>query len=429
MSGKKNLDFLLFGYNGVNNTGSEAKLLTTIADLKAVVGDELGRLGKLTVMTQSLKNQKRYVKDPEIRLLEIGPRTLVWPWPLLRNRSHVLLLSEGSTFIDHFSSIFIWMFCYGAQVGKRRGQGVVAYANDCGHLKPRNQQILRNTMNNSVDLVMLRNPDAISRMKEYGVTKDIHLVADGAYMYPALSREYMEGVWKRLDLEPEKKAVIGLCPKEFFWWPVKIKFIGPREDLYNWPAYQTWTKEGRENSRKYVEQSARYADWCVENFDADMAIIAMEHMDAPPARRIYEAMKHKDRARLVLSDEYDVDEIVAVLSALRFQVTTRYHSTVLASPFGVPMIAVSSDTRLEAVFNELDAGKYFIDYVKHPNRYPEVENLYERLVEMTGELIKEEDAWRARIKEAHQGFLERALKIRTIFKDWLTEEFLPSKGL
>ncbi len=429
MGEKGNIDFLLFGYNGVNNTGSEAKLLTTIADLREIVGKNLNRLGSITILTQNIENQRRYVPDPEINLIQISPASLVRPWALVRQRSDILLLSEGSTFIDHFSSIFIWMFCYAARFAKRRGSGVVAYANDCGHLLPRNQKILRDTINKSVDLAMLRNPDAIDRMKEYGVTRDIHLVADGAYMYPTPSREYIQGIWKGLNLEPDKRPVVGICPKEFFWWPVKIKFIGPKEDLYNWPAYQSWTKEGRENSQSYVDQNAAYADWCVEKFGADVALISMEHMDYPPTRRIFEAMKHRDNARIVSSDEFTVDGIVAVLSALKFQVTTRYHSTVLASPFGVPMISVSSDTRCEAVFHELDAMDYFIDYVKHPNRYPEVKDLLGLLVEKTESLMKGEDAWRAKAKDAHQVFLNRALSIRTHFQEWLEKEYLPGANL
>jgi len=34
--GKVNIN--LFGYNGVNNTGSEAKLITTIIDVKEMLG-------------------------------------------------------------------------------------------------------------------------------------------------------------------------------------------------------------------------------------------------------------------------------------------------------------------------------------------------------------------------------------------------------
>ena len=423
------INFLLFGYNGVNNTGSEAKLLTTLADLKEVVGNQLKRLGQITILTQNVENQRRYVPDPAINLVQIGTGSILQPWNLVKQHSDILLLSEGSTFIDHFSSIFLWMFCYAAKFGKRRGQAVVGYSNDCGHLLPRNQKILRGTINHSVDLVMLRNPDAISRMKEYGVTRDIILVADGAYTYPTPSREYIQGIWKKLNLEPEKRPVVGLCPKEFFWWPIKLKFVGKAEDLYTWPAYHTWTAEGRDNSQKYVEQSAAYADWCVEKFGADVALISMEHMDYPPCQRIYQTMKHRDRARLVASDEYTVDGIVAVLSALKFQLTTRYHSTVLASPFGVPMITVSSDTRCEAVFRELKAMDYFIDYVKHPNRYPEVKDLLGLSIAKTEALMKDEEMWRKKIKDAHQDFLARARSIRTHFQKWLEKDYLPTAKL
>jgi len=419
------IDFLIFGYNGVNNTGSEAKLATTLIDLKELVEKKMKRLGRITIITQNVKNQRRYTPDPDIHMLEFSPVSLIQPWIMIRQKHDVLLLNEGSTFIDHFSSVFLWMFCYAARLAHYRGKGVVAYSNDCGHLKPRNQKILADTMNKSIDLLMLRNPDAAVRMKEYGVKKEIKLVADGAYLYPIPSQEYIEGVWKKLELDPKKRPVVGICPKEFFWWPVAARFVGKKENLYNWPMYNTWTEEGRKNSQKYVDQTAAYADWCVEKYGADVALISMEHMDFPPARRIYEAMKHRDRARLVASDEFTVDAIMAVLSAAKFQNTTRYHSTVLASPFGVPMLTVSSDTRCEAVFRELEAMDYFIDYVKHPNRFPEVENLLELQIAKTEALMKNEEAWRKKIKDAHQVFQGRARMIRTLFEQWLEKEFLP----
>lgn len=423
MAEGKKLTINLFGYNGVNNTGSEAKLISTLIDLKETIPEYIG---KIRILTQNIANQRRYVSDPEIEFFEIKPGTLVNPFILPKVKGDLLLLSEGSTFIDHFSSVFMWMFCFAATVAKLRGEGVVAFSNDCGHLKPLNQKILKRTMNKYVDLIMLRNPDAVARMKEYGVSKEIHLVADGAYLYPTPSQQYIENVWKKVGIDPRTRPVIGLCPKEFFWWPIKIKFIGRREDLYNWPAYHSWTEEGRKSSQRYVEETARYADWCVDKFGADIVLISMEHMDYPPAKRIYDTMKHKDRARLVPSDEYIVDDIVAVLSALKFQVTTRYHSTVLASKFGIPMISVSSDTRCEAVFRELGMMDYFIDYVKHPERVPKVPNHYELLVQMTEKLVANETTIKNRILEADKRFVERAKKIRPIFKNWFEKEYIPA---
>jgi polysaccharide pyruvyl transferase WcaK-like protein len=426
---KGKIDFMLFGYGGMNSTGAEAKLMATIADLIEVVDRKLNLLGKVTVLTQNIENQRRYIPDPRIELMKFTPFTPLHPWRFFNLKMQIYLLCEGSTFIDHFTSYFLWMYCLSARVAKWRGRKVLAYCNDCGHLKPHNQRLVANTLNKSVDLVMLRNPDAIRRMKEYGVAQDIHLVADGAYASPVPPQDTIESVWKKLELDPARRPVIGICPKEFFWWPVAPRLYGSKEDLYNWPFYQTWTEQGKESSRKYIEQTAAYADWCVDNYNADIALISMEHMDDPPCRRILEVMKHSKRARLVLSDEYAVDGIMAVLSALKFQLTTRYHSIVLASPFAVPMIAVSSDTRCEAVFSEIGAMDYFIDYAEHPNPVPKLENLLDVQIDKTESLLKEEAEWRNILEDAHQMFLERALRTRPIFQKWLEEEYIPGANL
>lgn len=416
---KKKVKILLYGYNGVNNTGSEAKLLTTIKDLKEILGD---RIEELACLTQDVELERRYVKDSAVKIIRVGAITVFVNVRLFLKKYDILILNEGSTFIDHFSSAFIWMFCAQALTAKFRGLKVVAYSNDCGHLKPINQRLLKLTLN-KLDLIMLRNPDAVRRMKEYGVENEIHCTADGAYEYPPPSKVYINNFLKSLDLDPERRPIIGLAPKEFFWWPVTPKLWGPREDMYRYPFYHSWKKEGKESSKRYIEQSAKYADWCVETFDADIAIIAMENMDAPPAEKIYKMMKHKDKARLILSKKYVVDDIVSVLSALKFQVTTRYHTTVLASPFGIPMISVSSDTRCEAVFEELEMMDFYLDYVAHPAPAPRVKDLDERLVEKTKLLVEQEDKLRRRISEAHPKFLERCLKSRVLFKEWFDQTF------
>lgn len=418
-NGKVNI--LLFGYNGVNNTGSEAKLLTTIIDLKEVLKDKLGKLG---VLTQSKEKQKRYVRDKEIEIIEIGSVTAFFnPTILFTKKYDLLILNEGSTFIDHFSSLFLYMFCLGAIEAKSRGMKVVSYGNDCGHLKSFNQKILIFTLNNFVDMIMLRNPDAIKRMKEYGVKKEIHLTADGAYEYPTPNNEYITHLLKKLELNPDDKPIIGIAPKEFFWWPIVPKLYGEKEFCYRYPFYHNWTKEGEESSKKYIEQTVRYCDWLIEKFNANVAIIAMEDMDYPPSKKIYDSLKHKDSARLIPSNEYVVDDIVSVLSKLKFQLTTRYHTTVLASPFGIPMIAVSSDTRCEAVFREIEIMDYYLNYVTHPSHLPNIENLFDWMIDRTEKLIKNEDELKNKILKSHTVFYERCRRNREIFKEWFEKNF------
>ena len=219
------------------------------------------------------------------------------------------------------------------------------------------------------------------------------------------------------------KPIIGIAPKEFFWWPISFRPFGPKEDLYVYPFYQTWQKGSRESSQRYVEQSARHADWCVETYDADIALISMEHMDFPPTKRIYDTMKHKDRAVLVSSDENIVDDIISVLSILKGLITTRYHAVVLSSCSAIPMISVSSDTRCEAVFRELDIMDLFIDYVKHPDPFPKVSDLDDRLIEMTRNMMSREKELKRRISDMHPKFVARAHQNVTLLTDWFAENF------
>jgi len=166
---------------------------------------------------------------------------------------------------------------------------------------------------------------------------------------------------------------------------------------------------------------AHYADWCVEHFNARVVLIAMEHMDSKPTRQIYEEMKHQSKVRLALSDEWTVDEIMALLAKMKFQCTTRYHTTVLAAPFNIPMLSVSSDTRCEAVFNELEMQDYFVDYVKHPRARPLVENLDEILIKKTKALVSNELEIKQRLQRANKSFVERSQKNIEIFSSWFEE--------
>jgi len=418
---KEKLSVACFGYNGANNTGSEAKLLTTLKTIRDVIGD---RVSDLTILTLDETKQRRYLRDyPEAKMLRVDPAMLFRnPREMFGPGYDLFFLSEGSTFIDHFSSLFLLAFCGAARIQQLKGKTVIAYANDCGHLKPFNQRIVRNTLNRA-DLILMRNPDAAARMREYGVTKEIHETADGAYEYPLPPPEYRQAVLKKLGLDPQRRPIIGIAPKEFFWWPIGFRPWGPKEDLYMYPFYHQWPKGGKESSARYVAQSARHADWCVENYDVDVALISMESMDMPPTQRIHDALKHKDRAVIVASDECIVDDIISVLSALKALVTTRYHAVVLSSCSAIPMIAVSSDTRCEAVFRELDIMDLYIDYVKHPEPAPHIDNLDERLIEMTRNLIAREDDMKARIAAMHPKFVARAQQNPVILAKWFAENF------
>ena len=87
------------------------------------------------------------------------------------------------------------------------------------------------------------------------------------------------------------------------------------------------------------------------------------------------------------------------------------------------MIAVSSDTRCEAVFRELEMMHLYIDYVEHPSPIPRIKDLDERLIEMTRTLMHQEASLKKRIAEKHPIFVERAHQNEVLLKKWFEESF------
>jgi polysaccharide pyruvyl transferase WcaK-like protein len=141
----------------------------------------------------------------------------------------------------------------------------------------------------------------------------------------------------------------------------------------------------------------------------------MERMDYPPTKDIYDMMKYKDRARIISSNEYNLEDISGLLSQLKFLVSTRYHACVLSMVSSIPMIGVSSDVRIEGIFKELQIMDYYIDYL--------TENIYEVLVEKTEKILQQEKEIKEKIKNEYPKFLERALLNRKIFKEWFLKTY------
>lgn len=437
------LRVLLFGWCGVGNTGSEAKLLTTIEDVKKTIGKD--RIEKIGVVSVGPVNERRYVEDPNIEIYSFLPTSeggLTSLYKLIAGeRWDLLFLCEGSTYLDRYNDLFLWAFMMAARIQKMRGGKVVGYSNDCGNLKPYNQRAARNTLNNYVDLQMIRNPDARTRMEQYGVKRELHLTADGAYLYPLPPKEYREKLLKELNLGD--KPIISIATKEFFVLPMIPKLYPGKDrvpldwlyrkelgytpmiskEAYVPKIYLEMREEKLRKSEEYKKEMTQYADYLVEKFGANVLLIGMASFegDGINAREIYDSMKNKKDARWIPSHVYNAKAIKTLLCSSKHLITTRYHASVLSSMAGVPMIAISSDTRLEAVFRELDLMDLYLEVKIDPPTIPE--NLYDMLVEKTETLVNREEEIKKKIKEADKNFVKRAEQNSILLKQWFDKEF------
>ncbi|HET7929458.1 MAG TPA: polysaccharide pyruvyl transferase family protein [Actinomycetota bacterium] len=375
---------LLIGYNGANNTGAEALLQADIQDFRAVFGED----AVLTVpAVKDAANLRRYLREgPTLRIVSIPSVFFAAVRRLVREHDLVVLV-EGSAYMDTWTSALLWYFLWATRCAAREGKPCLAYAVDAGQLRPRNQRLVRRYAG-STDLVITRSEAAAERLRGWGVTAPIEWTADNAFVFEPRPEdvEWVNTIWPH----PERPAV-GIAPVDFFRWPVVIRPWGRREDRYRWPYYFSTSAERRRASEILACGFARVADHVIDRHDRPIALLCMEELDEPIARAILREMRHVDRARVFSSREHDASRMTTLLRSLDTLVTSRYHGSVLSLPGAVPQVAVHHDLRLRTLYTELGIDdRYFLP--------PDGPQVFDEIVARVDELLADPEDMRERLR-------------------------------
>jgi polysaccharide pyruvyl transferase WcaK-like protein len=345
---------LLVGYNGANNAGAEALLLSDIADVRAVLGDD----ALITVPSLNEANLRRYVKEgPNLR---IAPIPVIFPLAL-RNlvREHdLIMLVEGHTYMDSSTAALLWAYLWATKCAHDMGKPCQAYAVDAGGLSDFNRRLVRREASKT-DLIIVRSQAAANRLRACGVTAPIEVTADNAFIFRPDDRD--EG-WVERSWPEGAGNLVGLAPVNFYQWPVVMRPWGRREDCYKWPYYYSTSPERRQGTEALIEGYAALADCLVAEHGKAVALICMEQLDEPLAHRIHQRMAHGGRARIFSSSDYDASQMTVLLRSLEFLVTSRYHGCVLSLAAQVPQVALGHDLRLTTIYDELGLrDQFFVD--------------------------------------------------------------------
>jgi polysaccharide pyruvyl transferase WcaK-like protein len=344
----------MFGYNGANNTGAEALLLADIADVRAV----LGRDAVITVPTLNPANLRRYVQEsPNLRIARI-PTIFFLALRRLVQKNNLILLVEGSTYMDTWTSAMLWAYLWVTNRAHAMGKPCLAYAVDAGDLKPYNRSLVLREASKT-DLIIARSQAAASRLRAAGVTAPIEVTADNAFNFEPDPAD--EGLLQR-EWPEAGPGVVGIAAVDVYLWPVVMRLWGRQEDCYRWPYHFTRTPERRRATQALAAGYAALADHIIAEHGLSVALIGMEQLDEPLARDIQRRMIHADRAHVFSSRQYNASQMTALLRGLDLLVTSRYHACVLSMAAQVPQIAVGHDLRLKSLYAELGlAGEFFVE--------------------------------------------------------------------
>ena len=409
------LRVLMLGYSGANNTGAEALLLADIDDVRATLGPNV----IMTIPSINPPNLRRYVKEgPDLRIVFLPTLFFVTMRRLVRENDLVMLV-EGSTYMDTWSSALLWIYLWTTNCARAMGKPCMAYAVDAGQIKSSFNRMLMRSEASKTDLIVARAGAAAERLRSLGVTAPMEVTADNAFNFrtdPAdadlLAREWPEA-------GPD---VVGMALVDFYQWPVVMKPWGPKQDLYKWPYYFTHTPERTRATEDLARAYAALADEVITRHGKAVALIGMESLDEVMLRKVHGYMAHPERARIFSSREYNASQMVSILRGLKLLVTSRYHACVLSLAAHVPQIAVGHDLRLKTIYQELGLfDEFFV--------VPSVPNLLESLRSRIDRLLADPACEADCLRRGYQEHLTAARRNRSLLREFvLARGLVPATG-
>lgn len=407
---------LLGGYNGANNTGSETRLISIIGDVRTLLGQDV----QITIPTLNEKNLRRYIKEDST--LKIVPIPSIYFFALRKLvREHdLVLLVEGSCYMDTWTSALLWAFLWVTRCAHSYNIPCVAYAVDAGDLSNINRFLVKREASKT-DLIITRTKYAANKLKDMGVTAPIKHTADCAFTFKTEPQDEhtLLKIWENENRPKNKKGFVGLAVIDFHLWPVVIRPWGKKENLYKWPYYFSRSKDRVTKSNELAEKLADLADRIIKKYGKNIAIVCMEELDEPLARNIMNYMKNSRNAVVISSRNYNASQITHVLRNLDLLITSRYHAAVLSLEKRVPQIAIGHDPRLKGLYKDLDIdNEYLIDYSSDANSD---QYMWEHLEMAANNLIEHPEKLHEKLDKGYTDHLNRSKNNINLLREFLKD--------
>jgi polysaccharide pyruvyl transferase WcaK-like protein len=413
------LKLLFAGYNGTRNTGSDVRVQETLRQIRHVLGAENV---DFSVMTQNVERTQGYFEGSrQVHLPDVYP-------PFLFREAHAnhgVLACEGSMFKSKFANALTTMMIGSLGLASAENKLSVAYAGDAGHMDDLIEWMCARYTRES--LVITRSLESQQLLSRLGVHNE--LGADTAWTFEPRPPDYAGNTLREAGWD-EKTPILVLCPIHPFVWPVRAslaKYIASATTgAYKDSQYRTvyFFESGAEVDRKFNHYVAGYAQAAkafLQRHKVFPILVAMERLDAVACRAIE---KEIPGTPVFTSDDYDMFELVSILRACTYMVSSRYHGIVTCMPAGVVSAGVTMDERIRNLMRER-GHQHLLLNVDDPDLGP-------KLLDVMEKLVVEADAIRDSIGRTVVSNLKAMSRMAIFFEDELRKtypEFPLRKGV
>ena len=368
------LKLLFAGYNGTRNTGSDVRVQEMLRQVRHVLGAENV---EFSVMTQNFDRTKGYFEGTrQVHLPDVYPPFLFREV----HANHGVIACEGSMFKSKFANALTTMMIGSLGLASAENKLSVAYGGDAGHMDDLLERMCARYTTES--LVITRSLESQQLLSSLGVPNE--LGADTAWTFEPHPREYARKILREAGWDG-KTPILVLCPVHPFVWPVSAsigKYIASATTgAYKDSQYRTvyFFESGTEVDRKFRHYLSGYTNATkafLQKHRVFPILVAMECLDAVACQEI---VKEIPGTPIFTSDDYDMFQLVSILRACTYMVSSRYHGIVTCMPAGVVSAGVTMDERIRNLMRER-GHQHLLLTVNDPDLEPKLLQVMERLV-------------------------------------------------
>lgn len=368
------LKILFAGYNGTRNTGSDVRVQEMLRQIRHVLG---AQNVDFSVMTQNFDLTKSYFEGTrQVYLPDVYP-----PFLFREVRAnHGVVACEGSMFKSKFANALTTMMIGSLGLASVENKLSVAYGGDAGHMDDLLAWMCARYTRES--LVITRSLESQQLLSGLGVPNE--LGADTAWTFEPHPPEYAKRVLREAGWD-ERMPILVLCPIHPFVWPVRAsvgKYLARTiTGAYKDSQYRTvyFFESGAEVDRKfkhYVDGYTQATKAFIQKHRVFPILVATERLDTVACREI---AKEIPGTPIFTSDDYDMFQLVSILRACAYMVSSRYHGIVTSMPAGVVSAGVTMDERIRNLMR--DRGEeHLLLTVEDPDLGPKLLQVMETLV-------------------------------------------------
>jgi polysaccharide pyruvyl transferase WcaK-like protein len=404
------LRLLFAGYNGTRNTGSDVRVNEMLHQIRHVLGAENV---DFSVMTQDFGRTKGYFDGThQVHLPDVFP-------PMLYRevgKSHGVIACEGSMFKSKFANALTTMMIGSLGLASAENKLSVGYGGEAGHMDP----LIRNMCARYVSesLVLTRNTESQSLLHSLGIQAE--LGTDTAWTFKPHPQEYAQKVLRAAGWEG-KTPILVICPIHPFVWPVKASIAKYAARVttgaYKDSQYRTvyFHESGREvdlKFQKYVSGITNATKAFLQRHQVFPILVAMERLDAVACREIAAQIPGTP---IFTSDDYDMFQMVSILRACTFMVSSRYHGIVTCMPSLVASAGVTMDERIRNLMRERGHEHLYLT-VDDPELEP-------KLLKIMETLVRERDAVREGIGTTVVRNLKMMARMGVLLEDAVRRQY------